>query len=112
MKKNYYDCPIEATLKVIGGKWKAISIYYLIDDPKRFTELMNLLETASARMLTKQLKELEIDGIIKREQFAEVPPRVEYSLTDYGKTLLPLISSICDWGEIHLEKIGEKAIYN
>jgi DNA-binding HxlR family transcriptional regulator len=112
MKNNYYDCPIEATFKVIGGKWKAILIYYLIDEPKRFKDLMNLLETVSARMLTKQLKELEADGIIKRTFFAEIPPRVEYSLTDYGKTLLPVINAICRWGENRLQKTGEKAVYN
>lgn len=112
MKNKYYDCPIEATLSVIGGKWKAISIYYLIDEPKRFSDLMNLLETVSSRMLAKQLKELEADGIIRRELFAEVPPRVEYSLTDYGRTLLPVINAICEWGEDRLQKTGEKAVYN
>lgn len=112
MKTKYYDCPIEATFKVIGGKWKAISIYYLIDDAKRFGDLMNLLETVSARMLAKQLKELEADGIVTRKLFGEVPPRVEYSLTDYGRTLLPLINAICEWGEERLQKTGEKAVYN
>jgi DNA-binding HxlR family transcriptional regulator len=112
MRNNYYDCPIEATLQVIGGKWKAITVYYLIDKPLRFKELLDLLETVSSRMLAKQLKELERDGIVKRKVFGEVPPRVEYSLTDYGKTLLPVISVICRWGEDHLQKTGEKAVYN
>jgi DNA-binding HxlR family transcriptional regulator len=112
MKNKYYDCPIEATFAVIGGKWKAISIYYLIEQPRRFTELLNLLETVSARMLAKQLKELEADGIINRQLYPEVPPRVEYSLTDYGKTLLPVINALCVWGEDRLQKTGEKAVYN
>lgn len=112
MKNKYYDCPIEATFGVIGGKWKAIVLYYLIDDARRFGELMELLETVSARMLAKQLKELEADGIINRELFGEVPPRVEYSLTEYGRTLLPVITAICDWGEDRLLRTGEKAVYN
>lgn len=112
MKSDYLDCPIEATFKVIGGKWKAISMYYLIDGPKRFGDLMTLLETVSPRMLTKQLKELEADGVIERTVFGEISPRVEYSLTVYGKTLMPLINSICEWGEGHLELTGGRAVYN
>lgn len=112
MSAYEYDCPIEATLAVIGGKWKAITIYYLMDGDKRFSELMKLLETVSSRMLTKQLQELERDGVIARKVFAEVPPRVEYSLTDYGKTLVPVIQQICHWGEERLERIGARAVYN
>lgn len=112
MKSYDYDCPIEATLAVIGGKWKAISIYYLIEGDKRFKDLMQLLETVSSRMLAKQLQELEADGIIERKVFAEVPPRVAYSLTAYGKTLIPVINVICDWGEVRLEMTGKRSVYN
>ncbi len=112
MKTYDYDCPIESTLAVIGGKWKAISIYYLMEGDKRFKDLMELLETVSSRMLAKQLQELEADGIIQRKVFAEVPPRVEYSLTAYGRTLIPVINVICAWGEIRLERTGKKAVYN
>lgn len=112
MKKYDYDCPIEATFAVIGGKWKASCIYYLIDGAKRFSELMNLLETVSSRVLAKQLQELERDEIIHREVFAEIPPRVEYSLTEYGKTLMPLVLLLCEWGEERLQKTGKTAIYN
>jgi DNA-binding HxlR family transcriptional regulator len=112
MKGYDFDCPIEAALAVIGGKWKASIIYYLIDRELRFTELLNLLETASTRMLSKQLQELEHDGILERKVFAEVPPRVQYALTEYGKTLIPMIQSICAWGEDRLEKIGKKSVYN
>ncbi|HYF31569.1 MAG TPA: helix-turn-helix domain-containing protein [Chitinophagaceae bacterium] len=112
MKTYDYDCPIEATLGVIGGKWKAIIIYYLMENDRRFTDLVRLLETVSARMLSKQLQELERDGIVSRNVFAEVPPRVEYALTTYGKTLLPLINAICAWGEVQLERTGKKAVYN
>lgn len=112
MKSYDFDCPIEAAFAVIGGKWKAISIYYLIDGSKRFGALMELLETVSSRMLAKQLQELENDGIIERKVFAQVPPKVEYSLTEYGRTLIPLIQSICAWGEERLKATGKKAVYN
>ena len=112
MKSYDFDCPIEAAFAVIGGKWKAISIYYLMEGDKRFKDLMELLETVSSRMLAKQLQELERDGIISRKVFAEVPPRVEYTLTPYGKTLIPVITMICEWGEARLEMTGKKAVYN
>jgi DNA-binding HxlR family transcriptional regulator len=112
MKSYDYDCPIEVTLSIIGGKWKAICLYYLIDDDKRFSELIELLETVSSRMLSKQLQELEKDGVINRSVYAESPPRVEYSLSDYGKTLIPVINLICEWGEVHLEKTGKVSVYN
>ena len=112
MKSYDYDCPIEATFSVIGGKWKAICIYYLINSNRRFKDFMVLLETVSSRMLAKQLAELEADGIIERTAFPEVPPRVEYALTEYGKTLLPVINYICKWGEDRLAKTGKKSIYN
>jgi DNA-binding HxlR family transcriptional regulator len=112
MKAYDYDCPIEATLAVIGGKWKAIIIYYLIQKTRRFNELMALLETVSGRMLSKQLGELEEHEIIKKTIFTEMPPRVEYSLTEYGKTIIPTVNMICEWGEIRLERTGKRAVYN
>ncbi|MFN7115590.1 MAG: winged helix-turn-helix transcriptional regulator [Saprospiraceae bacterium] len=112
MSKSYYDCPIEATLEVIGGKWKASIVYYLAESPKRFGELVALLETCSARVLTKQLRELESAEIIARTYYPEMPPRVEYALTTYGMTLLPIIHLICEWGESRLEKTGQRAVYN
>jgi DNA-binding HxlR family transcriptional regulator len=112
MKRYDYDCPIEATFAVIGGKWKAICVFYLIDRPKRFIELSELLETVSNKMLTKQLRELVQDGILERKVYGEMPPRVEYSLTEYGKTLIPIITLMCEWGEMRLEITGKKAVYN
>ncbi|MDX1941410.1 MAG: helix-turn-helix domain-containing protein [Saprospiraceae bacterium] len=112
MPKKYYDCPVDATFEVIGGKWKASILYYLQASPKRFGELMALFETCSARILSKQLRELESVEIIERTYFPEMPPKVEYALTAYGQTLLPLINAICEWGEAHLEKIGRQSIYN
>ena len=112
MEPSFYNCPIEATLETIGGKWKAIILFYLLDSPKRFTELMRLLETVSARMLTRQLQELERDGLIDRQVYPESPPRVEYRLTEYGLTLKPLLDLICQWGEDRLERTGKKAVWN
>lgn len=112
MKSYDYDCPIEAGFAVFGGKWKAITIYYLIENGKRFGQLMEMLETVSSRMLTRQLRELEQDGIIERIVFAEFPQRVEYHLTEYGKTLIPVINLICQWGEEQLKRTGKKAVYN
>ena len=112
MKVYDFDCPIEAAFSVFGGKWKASIIYYLIEGPKRFGELSELLETISGRILTKQLKELEQDGVLIRTAYAEMPPRVEYSLSEYGKTLIPVIQNICEWGENRLKITGKIAIYN
>jgi DNA-binding HxlR family transcriptional regulator len=110
--RKFFDCPIESAMEVIGGKWKAIILYYLIDGEKRFTELTDLLETVSSRMLSRQLRELEFHGIISRDAKQEIPPRVEYSLTEYGKTLVPVVQVICAWGEQRLEKTGSKSFYN
>lgn len=112
MKPYDYDCPIEAAFSVIGGKWKASIIYYLMSGNKRFNELHALLETASSRMLTRQLRELEGDEIISRTVYIGVPPKVIYSLTAYGETLIPVINQICCWGEDRLLRTGQKSVYN
>jgi DNA-binding HxlR family transcriptional regulator len=112
MKKKYLDCPIEATLDAIGGKWKASILYYLADGPRRFGDLFHLLESCSSRMLARQLRELELAGLLQRNQYDEMPIRVEYMLSDYGRTLMPIIELMCVWGEVHLEKTGMRAVYN
>lgn len=94
-----YGCPVEATLAVIGGKWKGVILYHLMSGTKRFNEFRRLLPDITQRMLTLQLRELEKDGIIHREIFKEVPPKVEYSLTEFGRTLEPIIKLMRDWGE-------------
>jgi len=94
-----YGCPVEATLAVIGGKWKGVILYHLMSGTKRFNEFRCLMPDITQRMLTLQLRELEKDGIIHREIFKEVPPKVEYSLTDFGRTLEPIINLMRDWGE-------------
>jgi DNA-binding HxlR family transcriptional regulator len=97
-------CPVEATLDLIDGKWKAVILYHLLDDTIRFNELgRRLSKRISQRMLTRQLRELEAAGLIHREVYAEVPPRVEYSLTKLGRSLEPVIRSLWTWGNGYLE---------
>jgi len=100
-----YGCPVEATVDVLGGKWKAVILYYLFRGPRRFNELRRLLPNVTQRMLTLQLRELELDGIVHREIFKQVPPRVEYSLTEFGVSLGPIIMQMRDWGEMYMEQV-------
>lgn len=97
-------CEIEVTLKMIGGKCKPLILYLLIEDgTKRFHELMSSITQISQKTLTNQLRELEADGLITRKCFAEVPPRVEYSITEKGSSLLPVLESMCAWGEKNID---------
>jgi len=101
--KKAVCCPVETTLGVIGGQWKAMVLHYLLEGDKRFGELSRLLSGISARTLTKQLRELESDGIIHREVYQQIPPKVEYSLTPIGKSLKPVLEAMHDWG-VELER--------
>lgn len=92
-------CPVGITLDVIGGKWKGIILYHLLAGTKRYNELRRLQPMITQRMLTLQLRELEQDGIVHREVYKQIPPRVDYSLTAFGKTLEPIIVAMKDWGE-------------
>ncbi|MDO4693141.1 MAG: helix-turn-helix domain-containing protein [Eikenella sp.] len=94
-------CPVRTTLGIIGGKWKVLILYHLSSDTRRFNELQRLLPGITQRMLTLQLRELEADGIVHREVYPQVPPKVEYSLTDFGRTLLPVIEAMHRWGETY-----------
>ena len=98
IKRKTISCPVETTLRVIGGRWKVLIIHHLIADTKRFGELTRLLGGISARTLSKQLRELEVDGVVDRKDFREIPPKVEYSLTPLGKTLEPVLRSMEAWG--------------
>lgn len=103
MSKILYNCSVEATISQIGGKYKAIILYHLIEDKVlRFSELQKYLPQATPKMLTQQLRELEANGYIHRKVYPVVPPKTEYSLTKRGETLAPVISVICDWGREHM----------
>jgi len=101
-----YDCYIAFTLELIGGKWKTLILWYLIDGKKRFGELKKLIHNCSQRMLTRQLRELERDGIITRKIYRQIPPKVEYSLTPAGKTLTPILKLACNWGTKRAEAMN------
>jgi DNA-binding HxlR family transcriptional regulator len=91
-------CPMDLTMDYLGGRWKTVVLWYLIKDKKRFSELNRLIPTITERMLSLQLKQLEQDGLIHREVYADVPPKVEYSLTEEGQTLIPLLKAMSNWG--------------
>ncbi|WP_129992239.1 helix-turn-helix domain-containing protein [Rahnella sp. CFA14(1/10)] len=101
-QERNYRCTVEATIAVAGGKWKPLIIYYLLTGTKRFGELRKLIGGVTQRSLTLQLRELEAHGIISREIFAEVPPRVEYSLTELGFTLEPILDTMKRWGDTYI----------
>jgi DNA-binding HxlR family transcriptional regulator len=103
MKK--YNIPVEAALEVIGGKWKCVILCHLTHGKKRTSELKRLMPSITQKMLTQQLRELEEDGIINRISYNEVPPRVEYELSEYGWSLQGILDSLCAWGKDHLIKV-------
>lgn len=111
MKHRQYDCspgcPVEATLELIGGKWKGLVLYHLLQGTMRFSELRRKVPAVTQRMLTRQLRELEGAGLILRTVYAEVPPRVEYSLTAGGGTLRPVILALREWGLSYLANGSE-----
>lgn len=94
-------CDVEATLSVLGGRWKPVLLFHLLDGRKRFGELCRMTPNATQRMITLQLREMEADGAISREVFPEVPPRVEYQLTELGRSLEPLLLAMRSWGETY-----------
>jgi DNA-binding HxlR family transcriptional regulator len=96
-----FECPVKLTAEVIGGKWKPLILFYLEENTLRFSELQRLIPVSTKKMLSKHLRELERDGIVHRNVFAEVPPRVEYSLTKHGQTLRPILVLMSNWGKKH-----------
>lgn len=99
-------CRIGQTLDLLGGRWKGSIIWWLSAEPRRFGELRRLLEGITPKVLTGQLRQLERDGLVKRQQFQEIPPRVEYSITTLCRSILPLLSSITEWGDAHMAAVS------
>ena len=98
-KAGRTGCAVEATLSVIGGVWKPVLVFHLLNGKLRFNALCRVTPSATPRMITLQLRELEADGIVRRTVFPEVPPKVEYDLTELGQSLAPVLLSMRDWGE-------------
>ena len=104
MKEIYSgnSCPVEATIQIIGGKYKAVILWHLMNKTLRYSELHRLMPQATDKMLAQQLRELELDGLINRKVYPVVPPKTEYSLTCFGKSLTPILDELCKWGENYL----------
>lgn len=108
-----YRCFFELTLQVMGGKWKPVILYHLATDGvMRFSELRRSIGAVTERMLARQLRELETDGIVHREVYREVPPRVEYSLTDLGQGLVPILRELRDWGAVYEQRMGGAELFS
>lgn len=111
-KNKNYACTFEITIDLIGGKWKPLIIWQLgTKGTKRFNELRKLLPGITQKMLTQQLRELETDNLVNRKVYPQVPPKVEYSLTDLGETLMPILSMMCSWGRDYYKLIKKENLY-
>ena len=104
MENSEYCCPLRATLGILGGKWKPLIMWQLNGHTLRFSELQRAIPEITLKMLVQQLKELEADGLVNRKMYPEIPPRVEYSLTELGMTAIPLLESIHRWGEAYIRE--------
>lgn len=102
---NYCEstCPAEITIQLIGGKYKAIILWHLMNNTLRYSELHRRIPKATDKMLAQQLRELEKDGLINRVVYPVVPPKTEYSLTDFGRSLTPILDELCNWGKNYME---------
>lgn len=102
--RDFYDCPVEATIDLIGGKWKALILFHLFGKTLRFSEIHRLVPKVTQKMLTQQLRDMENDGLLSRKIYQQIPPKVEYSLTYIGESLKPVLDSMCSWGDNYLRK--------
>ena len=100
------QCPVDAAVSVIAGRWKGTILWHLMNGPMRTGELRRSIPGITERMLIRHLQELVADGIIDRNDAQKVPPRVSYSISEYGKTLVPLVAQLCSWGEAHLKALN------
>ncbi|MEQ9620206.1 MAG: helix-turn-helix domain-containing protein [Deltaproteobacteria bacterium] len=107
-KETKEACPVSTAINAFGGKWKPDILYFLNQAPRRFNELRRLIPNVTQRMLTQQLRELQRDGLVNRKQFMEIPPKVVYSLTDLGRSLMPIFNTLENWGKKNAGKV-EKA---
>ncbi|MEC0201559.1 winged helix-turn-helix transcriptional regulator [Paenibacillus lautus] len=106
-----YNTAVEATLEVIGGKWKPVILFHLTFGKRRNSEFLSLIPQITQKMLTQHLRELEEEGVILRKTYNQVPPKVEYELSEYGWSLKEILHLMCRWGDIHIErKYGESAM--
>ncbi|MCM3749193.1 helix-turn-helix transcriptional regulator [Paenibacillus pasadenensis] len=109
MESKKYNIPVEATLEVIGGKWKTVLLCHLTKGRKRSCDFLQLMPNITQKMLTQQLRELERDGIVRRIIYNQMPPKVEYELTEYGWSLDSILTALCKWGDQHLSRLyGDK----
>jgi len=107
LKTELPACPVETALTLIGEKWKILIIFSLLDETKRFGQLKSSLGSISQKVLTQQLRAMEKDGLVSRKVYAEVPPRVEYSLTKIGMSIKPILDVMYEWGEDYKRKMSE-----
>lgn len=107
VEDKVYYCPVELAMDIIGGKWRAVILWYLKENTLRFHELKQVITSVSERVLTRELRYLEKHRLIRRQVYPEAPPRVEYSLTDFGKTLIPLLNRVGEFGETYADNFGQ-----
>ncbi len=106
MLNENFNCGLEASLAILSGKWKPLVLFHLAHQVYRYGELKRAVGKVSDKVLIQQLKELQQDGVVERTDYGEIPPRVEYSLTDFGHSLANALAPLCQWGEQHTEQIG------
>lgn len=108
LEKTQFNCPVEATLFLIGGKYKPLILWHLIERPLHYMELQRLIPKATSKMLSQQLRDLENCNMIHREVIPEKPPKTLYSLTEFGRSIIPVLESMCQWGEDYLNNLNVK----
>ena len=103
MKQPQFNCPVEATLSLIGGKYKPLILWHLVDCPLHYMELQRKIPSATPKMLSQQLRDLEDCGMVHREVIPEKPPKTVYSLTAFGESIIPVIDAMCQWGTVYMD---------